>query len=98
MSAWIKKAAAYVADPDGGIAVIIARHPCLIANRSGAIPEPVTVTVTDDCDECGFCHDRFECPALFKDPVRGHTAVDRTLCSGCGVCLQVCPKGAIVTT
>ena len=96
MNARLKKATGYVEDPEGGIAVIIARHPCLIANRDGAVPRPVAVMVTDDCDECGFCHDRFECPALYRDAALGHTAVDQALCSGCGVCLQVCPKGAIV--
>ncbi len=96
MNALMKKAAAYADDPDGGIAVIIARHPCLIADRTGAVPEPIPITVTDDCDECGFCHDRFECPALIRDAQIGHTAVDQALCSGCGVCLNVCPKGAIV--
>jgi len=96
MTALIKKASDHVYDPDGGIAVIIARHPCLIADRAGAIPGFVSVTVTDDCDECGCCHDRFECPALYKDGEVGHTSVDPMLCSGCGVCLQVCPKGAIV--
>jgi indolepyruvate ferredoxin oxidoreductase, alpha subunit len=96
MTALIKRASKHLEGPDGGIAVIIARHPCLIANRAGAIPGSVSVTVTDDCDECGYCHDRFECPALYKDAEIGHTAVDPMLCSGCGVCLQVCPKGAIV--
>lgn len=96
MTGLIKEAAEYVSNPDGGIAVIIARHPCLIADRAGAVPEEIPVTVTDDCDECDFCHKRFECPALIKDAEIGHTAVDRALCSQCGVCLNVCPKGAIV--
>lgn len=96
MNALMKKAARYAEDPEGGIAVIIARHPCLIADRQGAIPEAVAVTVTEDCDECGFCHDRFQCPALYSDPTLGRTAVDPALCVLCGVCIQVCPKGAIV--
>ncbi len=96
MRALLKKAVGYVNDPDGGIAVIISRHPCLINDREGAVPTRTRVTVTDDCDECNFCHDRFECPALYKDESLGHTAVDTMLCSQCGVCLQVCPKGAIV--
>ncbi len=96
MTALLKKAKAYVTSPDGGIAVIIARHPCVIAYRDRAIPKRIPVTVTDDCDECGFCHERFECPALFKDPEIGHTAVNKSICAECGVCIQVCPKGAIV--
>ena len=93
----LKKAVEYVSAPDGGVAVIISRHPCLINDREGAVPERIKVTVTDDCDQCNFCHDRFECPALYKDANLGRTAVDVMLCSQCGVCLQVCPKGAIVS-
>jgi len=92
----LKKAKAYVSDPDGGIAVIIARHPCIIAYREEAIPQKKRITITDDCDECNFCHDRFECPALYIDADLGHTSVNQALCTECGVCLQICPKDAIV--
>lgn len=92
----IKKANEYVNDPNGGIAVIIARHPCVIAYRDKAIPHPIKVTVTEDCEECNLCLDRFECPALYKDEELGRVAVNQALCTGCGVCLQICPKGAIV--
>ncbi|MBW2132395.1 MAG: indolepyruvate oxidoreductase [Deltaproteobacteria bacterium] len=96
MTTLLKKAKAYVASPDGGIAVVIARHPCVIAYRDRAIPEKRPVTVTDDCDECGFCHQRFECPALYPDAEIGHTSVNKSICADCGVCTQICPKGAIV--
>lgn len=95
MRALLKKAAAYVGDPDGGIAVIIARHPCVINDRQGAIPNRKPVTINDNCDLCGFCHDRFECPALYKDLAAEQTRVDPMLCAECGVCLLVCPKDAI---
>ena len=96
MTTLLKKAKQYVASPDGGIAAIIARHPCVIAHRDRAILKKISVTVTEDCDECGFCHERFECPALYKDPEIGHTAVNKSICAECGVCIQICPKGAIV--
>ncbi len=96
MQTLLKKAADYVTDPGGGIAVIISRHPCLIDDRVGAVPTRIKVTVTDECDGCNFCHDRFECPALCRDESLERTAVDAMLCSQCGVCLHVCPKGAIV--
>jgi indolepyruvate ferredoxin oxidoreductase, alpha subunit len=96
MSKLLKKAVTYVQDPEGGIAVIIARHPCLIANRAGAIPERKKVVVTEACEECNLCIDRFECPALYRDEALGRTAVKQALCSGCGVCLEICPKGAII--
>ncbi len=96
MSRLIKKAAEHVDDPAGGIAVIIARHPCVIAYREEAIPKKIKVTITDDCVECNFCLDRFECPALYKDETLGRTAINQALCAQCGVCLEICPKGAIV--
>ncbi|PIX19614.1 MAG: hypothetical protein COZ70_08050 [Deltaproteobacteria bacterium CG_4_8_14_3_um_filter_51_11] len=52
--------------------------------------------ITDDCVSCGFCMERFECPALFRDEKVGHTMINEVLCSGCAVCVGVCPKGAIV--
>jgi indolepyruvate ferredoxin oxidoreductase alpha subunit len=95
MGTLLKKAAEYVSDPEGGIAVIISRHPCLINDLDGAVPTKIPVVVNDKCDLCGFCHDRFECPALYKDREREQTRVNPILCAQCGVCLQVCPKGAI---
>ncbi len=96
MTALVKKAAQYAEAPDGGVAVIIARHPCIIAYRDQAIRNNQPVTVTDDCVECDFCHQRFECPALYKDEDLGRTAVNQALCAQCGVCIDICPKGAIV--
>jgi len=61
-----------------------------------AIPEKFPVKVTDDCDECGFCHKRFECPALYVDVENEKTEINQTLCAQCGVCLNICPQGAIV--
>lgn len=92
----VKKAADYTQDPQGGIAVIIARHPCLIAYRETAIPHRRRVRVTEDCVECNHCLERFECPALYHDEALKRTAVNQALCSGCGVCIDVCPKGAIL--
>ncbi|MFH1241472.1 MAG: indolepyruvate ferredoxin oxidoreductase subunit alpha [Pseudomonadota bacterium] len=96
MSASIRKAARYVEDPEGGIAVIIARHPCIIAYRDEAISERRRVAITDDCVECNFCIDRFECPGLYRDEELGRTNINRILCVECGVCRNICPKGAIV--
>jgi len=96
MTALLKRANDYVQRPDGGIAVVIARHPCLIAYREHSVSLRTAISVTEDCDDCGLCTDRFECPALYRDEALGRTAVDQALCARCGVCLQVCPRGAIV--
>ena len=96
MTGVIKRAVEYVNEPEGGMAVIIARHPCVIAYRDEAIPEKKRVQITDDCKECNFCLDRFECPALFHDEELGRTDINRQICSDCGQCLSVCPTGCIV--
>jgi indolepyruvate ferredoxin oxidoreductase alpha subunit len=90
----VKDAHAHASDPGGGIAVIISRHPCVIGFKD-AIPEKIEVRVSDACDDCGFCHQRFECPGLIRDADREKTMIDPLLCVQCGVCLTICPKDAI---
>jgi indolepyruvate ferredoxin oxidoreductase alpha subunit len=80
---------------DGGISVIIARHPCLMNHDALKGQRAYTVEITDDCTACKICHRDFECPAIEPDPESGRARIDRNLCSGCGVCVDVCPKGAI---
>jgi len=91
----IRAAHEWALSPDGGIAVIIARHPCVIGLRDQALTETFEVTVTEECDDCGLCHLRFECPAMKRDPEKKKTRIDPVLCSGCGVCLHICPKDAV---
>ncbi|MBC2710824.1 MAG: 4Fe-4S binding protein [Desulfosarcina sp.] len=80
-----------------GPAVVIARHPCIIdLARQGKTADPVEVMVTEECDGCGFCHQHFECPALVEVDDGQRTVVDPLVCNGCGVCLDICPNGAIV--
>lgn len=91
----IKKAVAF--SRQKGPAVVIARHPCILDEaRTGQLGEPVFVEITDDCDNCGFCLQYFECPALVCDESTDRTFVDPLICNKCGVCLNICPKGAIV--
>ena len=91
MIAAVGRADAAAKSDDGGIAVVIARHPCLMGQR----PRPLHVRVTDACTGCGFCVSRFECPALQQaDDEMAH--IDPLLCSGCGVCVHVCPVQAII--
>jgi indolepyruvate ferredoxin oxidoreductase alpha subunit len=78
-----------------GPAVVISRYPCLLDRGTERPPAPGVPVVTEDCDGCGYCLQHFECPALVQETEKGPVRVDATLCSGCGVCLHVCPKGAI---
>ena len=93
-TALLKEAVAY--SREQGPAVVIAKHPCLIDRfRKHEQHPPVYIFVNDDCDACGYCIKHFECPALVPDEAAEQVHIDPLLCMGCGVCLNVCPKGAI---
>jgi indolepyruvate ferredoxin oxidoreductase alpha subunit len=92
----VKRARDYTKGPDGGVAVIIAKHPCVLFDPSPLRENPVRVTVTEECDGCGYCQIAFECPALVLDSELGRVVVDRRTCVNCGVCIEACPKGCIV--
>ena len=45
------------------------------------------------CKKCGLCMYYFACPAMYVED--GKFYIDKNLCTGCGVCAQVCPNKAI---
>ncbi|MFH0997285.1 MAG: thiamine pyrophosphate-dependent enzyme [Pseudomonadota bacterium] len=80
-----------------GPAVIIARRPCLLdRNNTESRPPFIRVQIVqEDCDACHYCIQHFECPALITDGKDQPVRIDPAMCTGCGVCLHVCPKKAI---
>jgi indolepyruvate ferredoxin oxidoreductase alpha subunit len=84
---------------ENGPAVVISRYPCVIdLARKGDASERIPVEITEDCDGCGYCIKHFECPALTyhdEDENEKYVSIYPLLCIDCGVCLNVCPKGAI---
>lgn len=92
----IKAAVEFNRSPDGGVAVIIARHACIL-NDPKALPEnPVKVEITEDCNGCIVCVNQFECPALVPDKKNKIVVIDRKICVDCGLCIITCPFDAIV--
>ncbi len=77
-----------------GVAVVIARSPCLV-DKSVRHDRRPRASVDATCTGCRLCVNQFECPALVYDEDSGKVVVDIMLCSGCGVCLDVCPVKAI---
>ena len=70
--------------------VIISRRPCALL-KYVKHPGPIAAD-TDKCVGCRSCM-KIGCPAIsMKD---GKASIDATLCTGCGVCTQLCKPGAL---
>nr|WP_304441139.1 thiamine pyrophosphate-dependent enzyme [Geobacter sp. DSM 9736] len=76
------------------VAVVIAKSPCLV-DRNMPRQKRVQAEVDATCTGCGICRSQFECPALIVEEATGKVQVDLLICSGCGVCLDVCPSRSI---
>ncbi|MDD1665198.1 MAG: thiamine pyrophosphate-dependent enzyme, partial [Methanomicrobiales archaeon] len=74
-----------------GVKVVIAKQPCVITARRAGVKRGSYAVDRDACTVCGTCI-RFGCPAI--EMVEDRATINE-LCSGCGVCAQICPSGAI---
>ena len=91
----LQEADRYCRGADGGVAVVIAKHPCILDRAARKAQPALEVCVTEDCTGCRLCLDDFECPALSLDAATDQVVIDGARCIGCGVCVHVCPGGAI---
>ncbi len=86
---------------DEGAKVVVMRRQCeLIRGRKEKPPYKVHVD-PDECigEACGcdrLCTRVFHCPGLIWDKESGKSRIDEVICTGCGVCADICPQGAIV--
>ena len=84
-----------------GINVLILRQECALirAKRQNALYK---VRVNQErCigQECGCnrrCTRIFKCPGLIWDTAKGKAQIDEAICTGCGVCAEICPQSAIL--
>jgi indolepyruvate ferredoxin oxidoreductase alpha subunit len=75
-----------------GVKVVIARHPCVINARRAGLAKGRYMVDEEVCTECETCI-RFGCPAIER---AGEKALITDACSGCSLCAQICPSGAII--
>ena len=69
--------------------VIIAQRPCALLKR---VKYTGHCNISEKCKNCKACM-RLGCPAI--SVCNGSVKIDPTQCNGCGLCLNVCPFGAI---
>ena len=82
-----------------GPSAVIFESPCIQPIKPD---EPVIINVSK-CTGCKKCITEIGCPAIgfditaqgLRSKDRGQAFIDTTLCSGCGLCTQVCPFKAI---
>ncbi len=76
-----------------GVKVIIAKQQCVITAKRAGTKRGRYMVDPETCTACGTCI-RFGCPAIER--AAEDKARINDLCSGCGVCAQICPAGAIM--
>lgn len=70
--------------------VIITKTPCVLLDKR---KKPVYISLSDKCKKCGMCL-KPGCPAISRQ-ADGTVRIDDTMCTGCGLCEQLCKFGAI---
>ncbi|WP_457553020.1 thiamine pyrophosphate-dependent enzyme [Desulfobacula sp.] len=81
--------------------VLILKQPCALSpEKKGKKKFEMTIDETQClADQCGcnrLCTRVFKCPGLIWDTQQKKTQIDEVLCTGCGVCADICPTGAII--
>ncbi len=71
-----------------GVKAIIFKSPCIAISKPEA-----QMQISDKCIQCKKCIREIGCPALIT--ANGKVCIDQSLCTGCGLCSQICPVNAI---
>jgi len=87
-------------DEGHGPRVVIMRHECELQRARRESPHYEMMVDSEKClgDSCGcnrFCVSSFRCPGLKWNAETGKSEIDEVICCGCGLCVDICPQGAI---
>ncbi|UCC60825.1 MAG: indolepyruvate ferredoxin oxidoreductase subunit alpha, partial [Dehalococcoidia bacterium] len=85
---------------EDGAKVMVFRRRCHLVEskekgRKKVYVEPEKC-IGDDCGCARFCSRVFNCPGIIWDQEIQKARIDEVVCTGCGVCATLCPRGAIV--
>lgn len=72
-----------------GVKAVIFKSPCIALSK----PEKSCEINSDKCINCKKCINELGCPAITIN--EGRVVIEPSLCTGCGLCMKVCPVGAI---
>ncbi len=72
------------------VSVIITKSPCVLLDKS---KKPLYAVRPEKCKKCGMCM-KPGCPAMTK-AADGTVRIDDTMCTGCGLCEELCKFSAI---
>lgn len=83
---------------NNGVRVLVLRRQCEIARMKTEKTKPFRMALDQECcqgESCGICYRAFRCPALVPDSETGKSTIKADICTGCGVCADICPFNAI---
>jgi indolepyruvate ferredoxin oxidoreductase alpha subunit len=83
-----------------GVKVLILRRECALVSAKHQKRLYKVEVDTERClgENCGcnrLCTRLFICPGLMWDKEAGKARIDEAICTGCGVCAEICPAMAI---
>jgi len=99
VSATVEAILRLLEDKRGVRALILQRECALVSAKKQKRPYRVKVNQNRCLGEsCGcnrLCTRIFKCPGLMWDTATGKARIDEAICTGCGVCAEICPASAI---
>jgi indolepyruvate ferredoxin oxidoreductase alpha subunit len=79
-----------------GVKIMIIQGECrlkYLERRGQTNPATISKIIAENCHQCGECYRVLGCPAIIYENYRYR--IDDDLCTGCGVCAQICPNHSI---
>ena len=83
-----------------GVKVLILKRECALVRSKKQKKLYQMEVIQERClgENCGcnrLCTRVFKCPGLYLDRATGKAGIDEAICTGCGVCAEICPASAI---